>query len=422
VRKSARILVLVYVFSLAFFDKAGFFGYDSPWMWVGLACFAWVLTSRGPGAFRVPRAFFLWHLFMIVLLAPAVFSASPEQVLLDVVRFGFLILVCLGLYQVMRRDARGVRRVLDCQLWLGMGLSALGIVQLLEYNLLHSMHLYLPATNLTYIASGGAGAVTGGTVLFRATGTFAEPSWLGYFLIPSLVLGVGRYLRRGGVKRFLICCLIALGLLATGSFSAFLLGGAVTGLLILRNLVAGGNRHRILRSGALPAAVVVVTLCLFVYVPQVREYAVRRFSDVSSAEDPSMTQRTDTMHEAVQLFMEHPVWGVGLGNYGVVRAHASDVSINSAAFLLLAETGLVGLLLFGAILASSVVSTFSERTDGAFDLRWVLLAHAAMLVVFNWWFHPLLWLNIAAAAALRGPAGLTNENIDSLTTESLSCG
>ncbi len=412
--------MLIYVFSLAFFDKAGVAGYDSPWMWIGLACVIRALLTGGLNTFRLPRTLFLWHLFLIVLILPAVFSIAPEQVLFDVVRFGFLICVCLGLYQLMRRDDRSPGTVLDYQLWMGLGLSVLGLLQLLEYNLLNSMSLYLPATNLTYIAAGSAGAVTGNTMLFRATGTFAEPSWLAYFLIPSLVLGVSRFLRTGGLKRFVVCCLIGLGLLATGSFSGFLLGISVTSLLLVRNLLSRSNSRRILRTGAFPAAIAAGALCLFVYVPGIRDYVLQRLSSVVSANDPSMAQRTETMHEALGLFMKNPVFGVGLGNYPAMLASGVDVSISSSLFLLLAETGMVGLMLFGLIVTSSVVSTYSHRSDDAFDLRWVLIAHAAALFVFNWWSHPLLWLNIAAAAHLRHAAArIADESTRSLTTEPL---
>ena len=46
VKRFGNILVLLYVLSLAFFDKAAFLGYDSPWMWVGLGCVGYALASN----------------------------------------------------------------------------------------------------------------------------------------------------------------------------------------------------------------------------------------------------------------------------------------------------------------------------------------------------------------------------------------
>ncbi len=128
----------------------------------------------------------------------------------------------------------------------------------------------------------------------------------------------------------------------------------------------------------------------------------------------STIERVDCWAEALSMFREHPLLGVGLGQfneYHYMTAHNSYL-------LALAELGLPGMLLFGLILASSIkiplavlrhgTTAISDdvRANAALLRGWAmgLLAAFVGLVVgiffLSFTYHYVLWIYLGLSGAL----------------------
>ena len=169
-----KLLLGLYVFSLAFFDKAIFFGYDSPYLYVGAISILAVVVLRRRIGIVLPNAVIFWLLFFIALLLSSFFAISYEKILSNAVRLVSIIVISVGIYNLLRSYRYGIKDTLNFYLSLSFLLSIFGMLQFIEFNFFHTFNLYFPPTNLQFAASGGPGAIAGPLAIFRATGTFAE--------------------------------------------------------------------------------------------------------------------------------------------------------------------------------------------------------------------------------------------------------
>jgi hypothetical protein len=123
------------------------------------------------------------------------------------------------------------------------------------------------------------------------------------------------------------------------------------------------------------------------------------FTDVGSG-------RYDFWRVSLDAFLAHPVGGLGQDNFGdyyLVHRHTAEEPswTHSLELRLLAQTGIVGALLFGGFLIAAIVAALRTRRRGDPDTR--LLAGAMLLPLVVWLVHGSLdWF--WEVPALSGPA------------------
>ena len=206
----------------------------------------------------------------------------------------------------------------------------------------------------------------------RLSGLLLDPNAYGGLLVVALVICEGaswgpRPLFRARLLWF--CRLtLALGILFTFSRSAWLgLGLAFLLLICIRPAVAA----RSLIAG------VIVAPCLLLILGQ-------RFIPIfeEMARRPKQVQeRFDLIHQAWQVFADHPVLGGGLGSFRVL---AGEIAHNSAMWFL-ADFGIAGLAVFVTFLTWFFAKAwfsyrFAPESERPIALA-LFLAHAAMLGV-----------------------------------------
>jgi len=170
------------------------------------------------------------------------------------------------------------------------------------------------------------------------------------------------------------------------------------------------NPHSFRRFAYLVIIILSVIFGAENYATTADDYVETRLNEMTQGQDPSSEMRMTTANQAILLFERSPFIGVGAGNYPFAASSflggPADVSINSGFLLILAEMGMIGFVTFGLILWRSfcpilrVISPISEQ------LLWLLVCDTLLLIAFNWWYHPLLWLHLTIPLAIDDKRGL----------------
>ena len=193
----------------------------------------------------------------------------------------------------------------------------------------------------------------------RLSGPIADANFFAQLLLPLVALALDRFLREEKLHWRLLALWAGsvsfLAMIFTFSRGAFIALIAMTGLYFVR---------RPPRPHFLVLALV-LTLPLLSLVPA--EY-IERIATIKQAlpligdgvSDGAMQGRLGEMLAAGQLFLDHPLLGVGLDNSPLyyqkytqmlgVSSHLADRSAHSLYIEIAAETGLLGLLAFGAVI------------------------------------------------------------------------
>jgi len=160
-------------------------------------------------------------------------------------------------------------------------------------------------------------------------GIFNDPNDLGLLFVLTLPMAI--YLSRGGgwfgIRRVFwltAAALLLCGIYLTDSRGAMLAVALILGVYLWR-------RRGLATAALLGGAALVAMLVLL----------PSRLQDLSPGEE-SASGRVDAWYEGFQMFISHPLFGVGAGNftdYNNLTAHNSFV-------LVLAETGFVGFILW----------------------------------------------------------------------------
>jgi hypothetical protein len=164
-------------------------------------------------------------------------------------------------------------------------------------------------------------------------------------------------------------------LFTTGSLAAYI--AAVVAALSYAVCMLPLRRRRLVAGGLI--VLPIVSLLVLLYVPDFRHAAIRR------AIKPGTTTRARVVWWTAtsDMFVEKPLVGWGTGTYGSAYYHHSPPLANEARptrgvtathphneFLrLAAETGVVGLVLYCAMLATALVGGYRALRGQSFELR-----------------------------------------------------
>jgi O-antigen ligase len=198
---------------------------------------------------------------------------------------------------------------------------------------------------------------------------------------------------------------------------------ALVAALLVAIIVGGPWRGRVTAVILLAAA---LGLAYYVYAapPELRE----RVTSIGSGTSQASPLRADTWQIALRVTRDHPILGVGLGNFPDVESRyvTADVNIVQVGTLrrlelvvhntyleILAELGLVGLILFAAVLTMTIGRALAMLARGGSEAGGRLLARAIVAAtagvmtaqIFNSGeYSKQLWLllGLAVAAASLG--------------------
>jgi hypothetical protein len=117
--------------------------------------------------------------------------------------------------------------------------------------------------------------------------------------------------------------------------------------------------------------------------------------------ETSDSEHWTSMVQGLQLFLESPLFGSGLGIYiyGQLKQFGKPLLIHSSAIWLLAETGLVGFLAFAVPFARILAVEWQRRKMGDFGGQLVvmtLVAFAVTSMVHELLYQRPIWLLLGA--------------------------
>lgn len=260
--------------------------------------------------------------------------------------------------------------------------SALALLQLSAKGSLGGVFYFLGERNMSALTPGAATTVLQGEIFLRSYGTFSHPNVLAGFLLISLVFVFFKrsvFSFRFGMLLWLSILLIGtLGMLTTLSrvplalWSLFLIVEAFRFALRIGKQNIPLPHRRFIWGG-----VVSLLLAVLISLPLSTRFVTRVLTTRFTEE--AFVVREDLNRVAMQLLWQHPVTGVGLGNFLVESIRYKDAAtplylavqpVHNIFLLIGAETGMLGLLLFGWLL---LFAWYHARSDGRVLLLLILL-------------------------------------------------
>lgn len=258
------------------------------------------------------------------------------------------------------------------------------------------------------------GIVTGADLLGRALGTFTDPNEFAAALVPAIAIGLplsesaSSTLARATGRGLVAVC--TAGVLASGSRGGMLALVVVFATVLLTS--RGRERVRLLGASLMCAAGGLAWLVL----TPAGSNILARMSDHDSS------GRSELWKVAVRQFQQHPVHGIGLGNYpALARNYLDGIAqldlflrdprvVHSTPLELLAELGAVGATLYYAfVLGCLVVGMRAVRVARRSDdaqltavIRGVvaaLVGTMATTVFLSGQYQELAWVLLASCLA-----------------------
>jgi O-antigen ligase len=205
---------------------------------------------------------------------------------------------------------------------------------------------------------------------YRVSGTLSDSNWFAQSLLPVLALAFGLWWTE---RRRLAA--IGAGWAMVAALGCVMLTysrGAVVGVAVVFTLLL--LLYRPWRRSALALGLVILAVIPFTteaYVKRLQTFA--KFTPRRQAEvvtEPGFKGRVSEMVAGIQMLRDHPLGGIGLGNYETYyRQYAQGIGIDSREdrpahslpIEVAAETGVVGLLAFAALLLTIARRVYMAR-------------------------------------------------------------
>mgnify|MGYP005849657147 FL=1 len=330
-------------------------------------------------------------LFTIWCLMSAFWAPNPTWALLRVSTYVGLFVVMQAIGLLKRED---IKRMWELLL-LGAALSV-------------PLGLILPAPTEVVAASG------------RFTSGGQDPN--DYANLIVVTVGVVFYgiltCKREVRGKLLRIVLLSSALVAVMAIPLSLSRTAVINLLAM--LLASSLLRRTAKSATkLVVLMGLVLLCIVVLFPDFTDRMVQRYSTLQwLQQEATWAGRIDIWRAAVTVFAERPFTGVGAGNFAFVSPYYSYYAALIAAtredggggvvhnmFLsVMSETGVIGLILFGALLLSAYASARRLVRRGeslGYGLLIGLLAYTVAGLTLTWEYVKIPYVLYGSLLALR---------------------
>jgi O-antigen ligase len=248
-----------------------------------------------------PRALWLWGLFLLLAIQPAIEGAKTRYDLAYYypnVIFGALLMFWLGM--VIARDGASVRRFFQILAVFGAFLAVITIIQA------QTGTLWFATSRLdASLAKVSDYELIRGSDIYRLGSFFINPDWNGTFFAVILFIPLGLFLESSSFLEkvlYLVEMFIILpALLFTFSTGAWL--AAIAGIIIFAALVGRVN-YRIQISMFI---IVAVTVLLLGFSSEISHL----FQHGSNSD--ALAQRNGAWSTAIRVIQAHPLTGIGLG-------------------------------------------------------------------------------------------------------------
>lgn len=253
----------------------------------------------------------------------------------------------------------------------------------------------------------------------RLVGGLEDPNFLAAVIVASIVLTGFMFVTSRGFQRLLLVAI--LGVLLPSLFLTGSRGGIVALFVaILAAIVFAGP----IRLQVVATTLIVVAFTVGYYVTVASVGARARVTAISASDSAG---RVDQYNIALRVVGDHPLVGVGLGNFTVVepnyttattsfydvKALVANNPVHNMYLSVLAELGVVGVVLLAVFLGGCLVSGvqgYRERSragdlEGELLARGVVVATLAFLVAYALLpglLDKQLWLMLGLCAALSG--------------------
>ncbi len=202
-----------------------------------------------------------------------------------------------------------------------------------------------------------------GQTLMRAIGLFPDPHMLAFYLglVLPFVLAAIFYEKKYRPLLFIVACLLLLVLLLTFSRGGYL-GLVVSLIFIILLLWRRLERKGKFFLGGLAGLIMVIALIFGAPV-------ISRFFSSFDLAEGSNFGRLQIWQESLAVAKEHPLLGVGLGNYPAAidfsGTYRSAITSHNLYLDILAELGIFGLAAWLWLLASAALTALKEIKHGA---------------------------------------------------------
>ena len=342
-------------------------------------------------------------IYLAVVLASTIWAADGGAALHQASNLAKNLLIVYVIAEVFE-TAQGQRLAVWALIGAGALLAAISVLQAVTHTYGNS-YLGLAQSNVRQLV----GATNG----YRSGGPIADPNFYGLMLAAVVPLAVFRI---WGERRRVLraAALISTLLLVTGvgltySRSAVIaLAVAMAALAVamgvpFRKLLAGGAMLLLLGAAIAPS------------------HYLQRLANVGTA-DHSFQGRVGSQTVALAMFADHPLLGVGADNYQATyipvarQLHAEDAAstVHDLYLAIATETGLIGLVAFGAAMFAVLRRSWQRRTKArrTGDQIAVGLATSSLVALATYLigclFHPLaypryVWIFAGLALSISLP-------------------
>jgi uncharacterized membrane protein len=194
----------------------------------------------------------------------------------------------------------------------------------------------------------------------RSSAFFVGKNRLGNFLMICILLTLGRtIIAKSNTRRYLF--ITAMGIMFTGLLTT-LSRTAFAGLAL--GVVYFSYHSKRLRKPLVVSLVAFVTVALVISKGQVIFLFFERFFSIFGGLSEISAKRVASWKDALDMFFLSPIVGIGFGEYTkVIAATAKELSllkVHNVYLAVLSELGLVGFMIFSAMLAS--IFLFVKKT------------------------------------------------------------
>lgn len=319
----------------------------------------WVRPDH-PNDVVVGRAALLFGVYGVVLLASTLVADEPDRSLEAVLVYGKAAAVGLCVV-VLLRTPQALRLTLWTLLAAGSAIGALAVLQFVTGS----------TSNYYGFAQSDVQQIVGATRDLRAGGQVGDPNMFAQLMVVLVPIGIerARHEQRGFLR---LAALVAAGLSGVTVLLTFSRGGLVALVFVtVLSVWDLPSRRRLLTAFAL--AVMLAALVA----PRSYLHRLGESLDVvpgigsGRPDDPAVAGRSSEMLSALLMFEEHPVLGVGAANYPAkyqdysqglgLDPRREERSPHSLPLEVAAETGVVGLAAFGALLTLAFRSMAAAR-------------------------------------------------------------
>ncbi len=311
-------------------------------------------------------------LLFALLSINACFSLVPQLSIYTSVRL-FMI---LALYHIYKQTDLPSRTILFAFLAGGLFETILAVSQMITLGSLQGVFYFAGERYFTLSTPGIAKASLWGQEILRPYGTFSHPNSLaGFYLLVYVFVLTGNLFRNSRYTKYAVLFISSLLVFLSFSKAAFATLVVLSAVYLLKNRTLTCNLCKFARIAGLTVLFVIIA--------------------VAQTDPRTLAKRAELIVQSIRIFTQHPVLGVGLGNYPLSAARfptpfldSLNQPVHSIYLLLLTELGTVGVVtmiiaalpFIKKVLKAAPYVAAAVLITGGFDHYWITLKQNSMLL------------------------------------------